>query len=225
MLTPTDESGDYPFSKILLLRIAPRSEADTGEIAKVSPIAASFRGLTGPLEALASVRSSSQSERSRLESLLIERYGGRVEANAKNEPQGSEDFTNNFPNESYNKTQRFWGQSKARENIAKRRISNRSQIAAEVTGQRIVQPSKAPVEGVEKQLLLNQVEDHRVVVLEILFDLESDDSIIPLNWKLNEMQKKMYSSAWTMAKENQTEEFGILDQLFLKAGRSHSVHE
>ena len=79
-----DFTEDPPFSKILLLRISPYDPDST----KVSVptffdyLKTSFRGLTGPLEALASVRSASQTERARLESILMDNYQKHSDSSA-----------------------------------------------------------------------------------------------------------------------------------------------
>ncbi|MEQ1905798.1 MAG: patatin-like phospholipase family protein [Pirellulaceae bacterium] len=67
-----EDTGEAPFKRILLVRILPSVGNESVTPTKASPIVASLRWLSGPLEALARIRSTSQGERGNLETDLAQ---------------------------------------------------------------------------------------------------------------------------------------------------------
>jgi len=190
---------DRPFQRILLLRITPVSSGDSLAPPSSHWLFRNLRSLTGPLETMASVRSTSQSERGNLESdlaalYLVEATSPIADAEIKRKPDtntkeklfqavGSQDASAPMVNQAR--------ETAARERFLRKRSINDPGATS--------YKSQAEPPGKVGAMVGDDVKsdlDLPVVVKEIPFETGEDDLIIPLNWKLAGEQKKWYPLAW-----------------------------
>lgn len=208
---------DRPFQRILLLRITPVSSGDSLDPPSSHWLFRNLRPLTGPLETMASVRSTSQSERGNLESdlaalYLVEANSPVAEVEIKRKPDKNIQerlFQAIGPQDALGPKVNQARETAARERFLRKRpasgASSKSQAEA---------PGKfgAMIGGeVESEL------DLPVVVKEIPFETGGDDLMIPLNWKLTREQKKWYPIAWDWNITQDEELTQLLNECFSKA--------
>jgi hypothetical protein len=208
-----------PFDRIMLLHLNPSRSGDALDPPQASPIFDSLRWLTGPMEAMLRVRSTSQLERGHLEKDLTDLWG--------------ESFLRNPPAESPR-----WMQMPSMEAITTRRIKPPAErlpatnpLRNKATRDRFRQTHPEAIVPRNRQLpkppqqqagviqdavasVQEQIERDPILVLEIPFELSDPSAIIPLNWKLSRSQKRWYGKVWEETQQTNQELTAMLDQLF-----------
>lgn len=212
-----------PFQRILLLRIQPSSDLDVGGSDSAErTIMTQMRWLTGPIEALATMRTSSQVERGLLESDLASLIDTPWGANAV-APVGIEnaiaDATTKADKESSQKS-RYSATMANRKvqseinssdlNLSKRlNDSNKTGAYTKTAMVSTDKPKSDSVNAKQSNLpktVVNASTLPDVVVCNIVFDHPEPQEPIPLNWKLSPKQMKWYGVAWTKMVEASTKE-------------------
>lgn len=205
------------FDRILLLRIEPSSIEDKNKPAASGGIAGIFRWFTGPGEAIAKVRSSSQLERGNLETDLAALY-------LKLSPQNGTTADTDKPLLLGTKSS---GEQAQQQNMVempefdKRKLS-KSEIRKgweqmldnyQVTGNK---PQPPPLLNLPKATVNDpngvKTAEPPVTVQTITF-VEANQSI-PLNWKLSNRQKLGYLLAWELCSGEGTRLRETLDRYF-----------
>lgn len=238
---------ELPFDRVLLLRIQPSSDADapppesTSQLAKIQ---SQFRWLAGPLEALASMRSTSQVERGQLEVDLAmsastsDGSSNRASADAAGLPKSAR-----RPSSPNMKWSRPSIQSEIyRGNVAIQRsiqLQTRSNEALLEKQKELLQPeleAADPTEGVPiLSSMMQELAAHESVenatpllICTIPFVAPEPDADVPLNWKLSPRQLTWYPLAWNSLLKAATEPsagqsvnfLALLDSIFeLRAKR------
>jgi hypothetical protein len=210
--------GSRPFDRIMLLQLNPARSGDALDPPQASPIFDSLRWLTGPMEAMLRVRSTSQLERGHLEKDLTDLWGESLLGKSSMEsPQ--------------------WMQMPSMEAVTKRRIATSGarlpatnplrdkatrdrfrQTHPEATVPRNRRVPKPPQQKTTMQdavaSVQERIERDPILVLEIPFELSDPSAIIPLNWKLSRSQKRWYGKVWEETQQTNQELTETLDQLF-----------
>jgi hypothetical protein len=213
--------GDRPFDQILLLRIMPAVNSDSLEPPSSPWLAKNLRWLTGPLETIANVRSTSQSERGNLETDLAALYFASPSIDTKSTSQEAE-VTENVamvygmsPEQSRAKPANRTREEAARERFLNRLKDNLPEQWNKLQQINSMKASSSPVAAVVGPDLESS-DDLPVLVIEIPFEPDSDLEIVPLNWKLTRQQKGWYERAWRRVENSQWEDFETLKRLFAK---------
>ena len=196
-----DEDKERQFKRIILLQIQPYEsiESPPKKPGIADRVAAKFRWLTGPLEALVSMRTTSQLERGQLESDLVRTY---IDSPwwLEDAPKKSEQNVPT-PNFSQGERKRLYATISPKRSMARNAGASDSgeddkdePAAQAFVGKAIDSPIDAPV-----------------ISLTFPFIPFDESAIVPLNWKLSKNQKEAYPKAWG----NLDQPFFLeLDQLF-----------
>ena len=205
-----DAGADNPndprlFRRILLIRIQPYRDIEEPPEASgfFEQWAAKFRWLSGPLEALASMRTTSQLERGQLETDLATTY---IDTPWWIDGEASGDFNA----------------------LNYQKVINRNRLHANITGHRKFSKSggigpDSQTDDVNEDLPESQAFvgetikspiDAPVLMLTFPFIPSDKSAVIPLNWKLSEDQKKVYPESWRNLLKAERAYFRELDQLF-----------
>jgi predicted acylesterase/phospholipase RssA len=208
-----------PFDRMMLLHLNPSRSGDALDPPQASPIFDSLRWLTGPMEAMLRVRSTSQLERGHLEKDLTDLWGESYLGKSPKEPPK-------------------WMQMPAMEAVTSRRITPPAErlpatnpLRDKATRDRFRQThpeatvprnQRAPLPTPQKSVarhdafasVQERIERDPILVLEIPFELSDPAAIIPLNWKLSRSQKRWYGKVWEETQQTNQELTEMLDQLF-----------
>ncbi len=225
------ETGPIPFRRILLLRIQPGSDGEALGEPDARALLSSLRWLSGPLEALASMRTSSQIERGQLEVDLASTY---VDARWWEEtlaPSTNARLSVGPPSKHVSSIQKGQMEIYERSNNAMIQMAQPSQSEASFRPQ---QPASAaqsddsqatpPPPDLDdlptSQAFVGEVAqdwvDYPVLILPLPFTSAEPDRAIPLNWKLSPRQKHWYPAAWQSLLDREADFFTELDILFEK---------
>jgi len=198
------------FRRIVLVRIQPSADEELPpqSLGFAGRVTQGFRWLTGPLEALATMRTTSQLERAQFEADLTTSYI-------------------DYP---------WWGQQEGAEVFKENSIVSKGfqeQLNLEVTLAFKKRESVVPaVNKEDDDLPTPQISvgpqnsdpiDLPVIVLPFPF-VADEQNTIPLNWKLSEKQKQAYPKAWKKLESStsggRNVYFEILDKLFRQSETS-----
>ena len=231
----TKAKKEVPFQRILLLRIQPSSDIEVDNVDSNRWSAQSqFRWLTGPVEALASMRTTSQVERGLLESDLATAYIDTPWWIEKTSTQPSTDTTTLLdPDPSKliakEKSDRYRLdihtsdlQTKLRMNQTARKNQSSKGNPKSNNGQ-----SQADKLNLKSQYLVrdpSKTPQVPVLVCNITFEHPEPTEPIPLNWKLSPRQLTWYENAWNVmidASSNQAKEDNSKSQSALQVLNDH----
>jgi hypothetical protein len=209
-------SKERPFQRILLLRISPSVNSDALDVPSSPWLVRAFRWLTGPIETLASVRSTSQSERGNLETDLASLYltttGKPISAVTTNSPDETAGYA--YTKELQELVTQAPIINPVRDQAARQRFLRKQPQSQQ---QKQLPAKAAPEFAAVRQTMRSTFgpDDNSppVIVMEIPFDTGRDDLTIPLNWKLSREQKTWYENAWKKNLEN-TQLTELLERLF-----------
>jgi hypothetical protein len=229
---------DRPFKRILLLRVTPSTSEDSFEIPSSKNALARLRWLSGPLETMVSVRSTSQIDRGNLESDLAALYLQSPENSTLSSTDvGDQD---SLPQKEVSlatvKTELIFNRArnKAASDKYRRRLGLSSPMKeGELNAQSTELPANILIENQDEPDAMDDERDQRpvgavfgpktksvfdrpVLIKSIEFQSDREGLTIPLNWKLSREQKEWYPDAWNWNVKNDAELMWILDGLFLK---------
>jgi hypothetical protein len=211
------------FDRILLLRIEPALSVERPTAESGPSLHAAFRWLIGPLEAMMSVRSTSQVERGHLESDLIELFYDATSEEL--EPDESPEQDASPRRRIFERLRRRRGNAAAEESSSMQSASPQPTLNTrrewgmrldEVENLARETGSLDPPRGVADQhveaILVDRDTDAPVIVKTIRF-YDADQSI-PLSWKLSTRQKLGYWLSWADVEAMNPGLRGTLDRFF-----------
>lgn len=208
-----------PFDQILVLRIMPSVNSDSLEPPSSHWLAKNLRWLTGPLETIANVRGTSQSERGNLETDLAALYLSSPSVNSAPEVEPTdvaENVTKVYgmsPEQALSKPANRTREEAARERFLKQLKKKEPDQWNKLQENDSMKASAPPVTAVVGPEL-DSSNDLPVLVIEVPFEPESDTQVVPLNWKLTKEQKTWYEKAWRRVEGAQWEDIETLRSLF-----------
>jgi len=213
---------DRPFEQILIIRIAPSVNSDSLEPPSSKWLVKNLRWLTGPLETIANVRSTSQAERGNLETDLATLYLEPPQRSPEiDDSEPSTIHSDNDPALTYSEnaeTNTLTTKNRTREEAAKNRFEKRMQR----DNPGLLKELKAEPERSEENpsvtatfgSTLPKANLAPAIVVLFPFETESETQIVPLNWKLSRDQKKWYQAAWQRVQKLQSEDMQLMEELF-----------
>ncbi|WP_182870676.1 patatin-like phospholipase family protein [Rhodopirellula sp. JC639] len=206
------------FDRILLLRIQPSASVDQNQIPGAGGIAGGFRWLTGPIEAMAKVRSASQLERGNLESDLAALYLDASEALPEPStatmaaPERSfGDSLSDTKSDSMPYIPEFDPRKQQPIEIRKNWEKMLTDFEARGSQQMLAPPS---FEATFDNQTRDKEGEAPVIVQTIAF--VDANQVIPLNWKLSNRQKQGYLLAWRLCSAADTQLRRTLDRYFTR---------
>jgi hypothetical protein len=209
-----------PFDRVLLLRIEPAPAEESSSVGGTGSLASLLRWLSGPFEAMINVRSSSQIERGDLESALAALYLrqtplGRTATGDVGSP-GESPMFGALPPEAKNLVEvPGLGSSDVSEELQQERWGSRVRgFATERKKRRQRELSPPNVEAVVDDEPESSRHDPPVVIQAVHFI--GPGQVVPLNWKLSNLQKEGYLLSWKLASESGTPLRRVLDQYFTR---------
>lgn len=209
---PTRKTAESPFSRVLLLRIAPSSTVDGLVPSRKRGVFPSFRWLAGPLETIINVRGASQSERGNLETDLTALYlapkkviqtehgTAKLETVASTSASPTKRSSSEAEKAALRKYQFYKTGKQATlptrspANILLDKIKTSAPMQKLKGGVESDAPAGVAAAAVESSSISTRP-DAPVVVIEIPFDT-GVNRVVPLNWKLSREQKKWYQTSW-----------------------------
>jgi len=225
----SENESSPPFRRILLLRIQPAVDVEPKPSNPQSTVSR-VRWLTGPLEALANMRSASQHERGQIETDLVSLYLDHSWWSSDSEAPDTEPLSDEVllarkqalqmitqrsrsaAVEAYETMTQDAGQPEAideddREVHADSGIDFDLPKPMAMVGDSLADPIEAPVLVVTLPFIPSEVEP------------------VPLNWKLSPKQKNWYPKAWDALALREGKFFQELDRLFRKRKENSNSSE
>jgi predicted acylesterase/phospholipase RssA len=211
--------GSRPFDRMMLLHLNPSRSGDALDPPQASPIFDSLRWLTGPMEAMLRVRSTSQLERGHLEKDLTDLWGESfLGRSLKESPQWMQ-----MPSMEAVTTRRIAPPAERlpatnplRDKATRDRFRQTHPEATMPRNRRVPMPPQQKAAALQNAVpsVQERIERDPILVLEIPFELSDPSAIIPLNWKLSRSQKRWYGKVWEETRHTNQELTELLDQLF-----------
>lgn len=203
------------FDRVLLLRIQPGSDADApppDSESQLVKIQSQFRWLSGPLEALASMRTTSQVERGQLEVDLAVSPPAQYwleESAAGDDPAAPPDAEVRATSPKRSSARPSIQSELDRGNIAIQRSIQSQAKSREALLERQIEllqqdieppapPAVPALKSVMQELTTQQPDDDEppLLICTIPFVAPEPDADVPLNWKLSPRQLTWYRLAW-----------------------------
>ena len=230
---PKDER---PFKRILLLRITPSDSGDLLEPPETSTLLNTFRFLTGPMEAMASVRATSQGERGNMESDLAALYLAEP-----CDKDANDEEIRNTKMSAFGETPLAKGPANAPSRLPYANQARESALLEKMRSRQLKHPQTQGQDSKSESIPLPSTSetpfpikasfgpevatkfDVPVIVKDIVFQTWKDEMKVPLNWKLSTEQKDWYRQAWERTMNDDRAIIGVLIYTAARVGAVASV--